>query len=111
MIGIGGGGSLGRIIVGTAGAETVIGSGASLSGGALWDISRLANSESSFSVQVGSKLTMGLPGRSLTADGVGSLGLRSLSFMLVAARISSLRISMPSLVDEGVVVSGIISTA
>jgi len=43
-----------------------------------------------------SKLTMGRPGVSLTADGVGSLLLRSCRRMLVACRISSLRISKPS---------------
>lgn len=48
-----------------------------------------------------SKLTMGRPGRSLTAVGVGKLGLRSFRFMLVAARISSLLISN-EVVDFGV---------
>lgn len=48
-----------------------------------------------------SKLTIGRPGRSLTATGVGSLALRSLSRMLVAARMSSLRISRPSRVGTG----------
>lgn len=43
----------------------------------------------------GSKLTIGLPGRSLTAVGVGRFGLRSFRFMVVAALISSLRISSP----------------
>lgn len=50
---------------------------------------------SSLGFQFGSKLTIGCPGRSLTAVGIGRLGLRSLRFMLVAARISSLRISSP----------------
>lgn len=49
----------------------------------------------SFGFQSRSKLTMGRPGRSLTAVGIGSLGLRSLRFILVAARISSLRTSLP----------------
>jgi hypothetical protein len=51
---------------------------------------------------------MGRPGTSLTAVGVGSFGLRSLSRMVVAARMSSLRISRPSF-DVGVSTSGIIS--
>lgn len=48
--------------------------------------------------QFASKLTMGRPGLSLTAVGVGSLGLLSFSSMLVALLISSLLISKPSLV-------------
>jgi len=40
---------------------------------------------------------MGRPGLSLTAVGSGSLELRSLSRLLVAARMSSLRTSMPFL--------------
>lgn len=40
--------------------------------------------------------TIGRPGASDTAVGVGSLGLRSLSLNPVAARSSSLRISLPS---------------
>jgi len=38
---------------------------------------------------------MGRPGRSLTTVGVGNLGLRSFSLILVAARISSPRTSIP----------------
>lgn len=53
---------------------------------------------SSLGCQDGSKLTIGRPGLSLTAVGIGSLLLRSFNFMLVAARISSLRISRPFLV-------------
>jgi hypothetical protein len=52
----------------------------------------------SFGFQSASKLTIGRPGLSLTALGVGSLGLRSFRRMLVACRISSLRISRPFLV-------------
>src|ERR1700753_3152324 len=47
------------------------------------------------------KLTIGLPGESLTMVGVGNLTLLSLSFMLVAARMSSPRISLPSLILMG----------
>ena len=57
--------------------------------------------ESSVGCQFFSKLTIGRPGTSLTAVGVGSFGLRSFSRMVVAARMSSLRISMPSF-DAGV---------
>ena len=52
----------------------------------------------SFGLQPLSKLTIGLPGRSLTTVGDGNFGLLSFIRMLVAALISSLRISMPSLV-------------
>jgi hypothetical protein len=51
-----------------------------------------------FGFQLASKLTMGRPGLSLTAVGVGSMGLRSFRRMLVACLISSLLISRPSLV-------------
>lgn len=47
--------------------------------------------------QSGLKLTIGRPGLSLTADGEGSFALRSLNFMLVAARSSSERTSIPFL--------------
>ena len=57
-------------------------------------------------VQAGSKLTIGLPSRSLTAVGVGRLGLRSFLRIVVAARISSPRISMLSW-DGGVSTSRI----
>lgn len=85
----------GRFIVGTAGADTVTTGGSGRG--------RIASSLSSFLLsdggfQAGSKLTIGLPARSLTAVGVGSFGLRSLLFMLVAARMSSPRISFPSFV-------------
>ena len=87
--------SSGRWIVGTAGAETVTAGGSGLG---RTGKSRCSCLVSDGAFQAGSKLTMGLPARSLTAVGVGSLGLRSLLFMLVAARISSLLISLPSLV-------------
>jgi len=45
-----------------------------------------------------SKLTIGLPGLSLTIVGRGRFGLLSLRCLLVAARMSSPLISMPSLV-------------
>ena len=48
-----------------------------------------------------SKLTIGRPTRSLTAEGMGRPSLRSLSFLLVAARMSSLRISFPSFIGTG----------
>ena len=51
-------------------------------------------------LQSWSKLTMGLPGRSLTAVGVGNFGLRSFNDLLVAARISSPRISISFVVDD-----------
>jgi len=52
----------------------------------------------SLGFQFVSKLTIGLPGLSLTAVGVGSLGLLSFRRMLVACRISSLLISNPSFI-------------
>lgn len=52
----------------------------------------------SSAVQPDWKLTMGLPGLSLTAVGVGRFELRSFRFILVAARISSALISMPSFI-------------
>ena len=51
-----------------------------------------------FGFQFASKLTIGRPGLSLTAVGVGSLALRSFRRMLVACRISSFLISRPFLV-------------
>lgn len=47
----------------------------------------------SFGFQFASKLTIGRLGLSLTIEGVGSLGLRSFIFMLVACRMSSPRSS------------------
>jgi hypothetical protein len=52
---------------------------------------------SSAGFQLVSKLTIGRPGLSLTAVGSGSLALRSFNLKLVAARISSPRISTPFL--------------
>lgn len=57
----------------------------------------------SFGFQSELKLTIGRPGLSLTTVGVGNFGLRSLRSILVAFRISSLLISSPSLVGDGVV--------
>lgn len=86
--------SSGALIAGASGAETVIsGTGARERADASC-ISTFRDSLDGF--QLGSKLTMGLPGRSLTAEGVGSLGLLSLLDLLVAALMSSLLISMPS---------------
>lgn len=51
-----------------------------------------------FFLHDGSKLTIGRPGRVLTAVGMGNFGLRSFNFMLVAARMSSGRISRPSFI-------------
>src|SRR5688500_16656962 len=48
------------------------------------DSSDLSSVASSWGFQSLLKLTIGRPGLSLTADGVGSLGLRSFSFMPVA---------------------------
>lgn len=55
--------------------------------------SRLFLGDSWPTLHFGSKLTIGLPGRSLTAVGVGNLGLLSLFLILVAALMSSPRIS------------------
>lgn len=88
----------GRLIVGTAGADTVT---AGISGLGRTGSSRFSCLLSDGDFHAGSKLTIGLPARLLTAVGVGSLGLRSLRFMLVAARISSPRISIPSFVGTG----------
>jgi hypothetical protein len=97
--------SSGRLIVGTAGAEAVV---AGIVGHGwmafLW-IGSSRRDESSVGCHVFSKLTIGRPGTSLTAVGVGSFGLRSFSRMVVAARMSSLRISMPSF-DVGASTSG-----
>lgn len=95
MVGIAGAPLSGRLIVGTIGADTVTagGSGRGRTGNSL---SPFLTSDGDFHAE--SKLTIGLPARSLTAVGVGSLGLRSLRFILVAARMSSLRISFPSFV-------------
>ena len=93
--------SSGKLIVGTAGAEVVavgiVGHGWMVF---LWKASSRWG-ESSVGCQFFSKLTIGRPGTSLTAVGVGNFGLRSFSRMVVAARMSSLRISMPSF-DAGV---------
>lgn len=93
--------SSGKLIAGTAGAEAaaagIVGHGWMVF---LWKASSRWG-ESSVGCHVFSKLTIGRPGTSLTAVGVGSFGLRSFSRMVVAARMSSLRISMPSF-DAGV---------
>jgi hypothetical protein len=57
--------------------------------------SGLLSVDSSGAFQFASKLTIGRPGLSLTAVGSGSFALRSLSFMLVAWRMSWLRTSTP----------------
>lgn len=97
----------GMLIVGTTGAEVVD----SRRGGFDWrmdgeglgpshvkDVFN-ANSPSfasdCFGLQCLSKLTIGLPGLSLTTVGEGNLGLRSFIRMLVADLISSPRISIP----------------
>ena len=100
----------GTLIVGTTGAEAVdfrswgfgrsdVGTGLESS----WIEGPIVDELSCFgSVSLGlqswSKLTIGRPGRSLTAVGDGNFGLLSFIRMLVAALISSLRISMPFLV-------------
>ncbi len=103
-------GGSGTLIVGTIGAEAVDirsrGFGRSDVGTVLessWIEGPIVDELSCFgSVSLGlqslSKLTIGLPGRSLTTVGDGSFGLLSFIRMLVAALISSLRISMPFLV-------------
>ena len=63
-----------------------------------FELSSLSSTSRGF--QPGAKLTIGRPGRSLTTVGLGSLGLLSFNRMLVAARISSLRISIPFLVTN-----------
>ncbi|KAL7357447.1 hypothetical protein ACKS0A_07770 [Histoplasma ohiense] len=96
----GAGGSSETLIAGT----TLPGGGVTSTAGSFMDPTRLFRGESlgellcDLILQDGSKLTIGRPGRSLTTVGIGSLLLRSLSRMLVAARISSPRISLPSLV-------------
>jgi hypothetical protein len=59
------------------------------------DRSGVLSVDSSGACQLAAKLTIGRPGLSLTAVGSGRLGLRSFKRILVAARISSLRTSMP----------------
>jgi len=96
------------LIVGTAGADTVK-AGVTAEGlGPGRPASRLSCFAASSGFQLRSKLTIGRPGRSLTAVGMGSFGLLSLSFMLVAARMSSPRISIPFLLG-GVSASGMTS--
>lgn len=58
----------------------------------------VCTSSNTFSVGRSLKLTIGRPGLSLTIVGWGKLTLRSFRCLLVAARISSPRISSPSLV-------------
>jgi hypothetical protein len=97
--------SSGRLIVGTVGAETVAAGIIGLGWMVFLWIGSSRWGESSVGCHVFSKLTIGRPGTSLTAVGVGSFGLRSFSRMVVAARISSLRISIPSF-DVGASTSG-----
>ena len=97
--------SSGRLIVGTAGAETVAAGIIGHGWTAFLSTASSRRDESSVGCHVFSKLTIGRPGTSLTAVGVGSFGLRSFSRMVVAARMSSLRISMPSF-DIGASTSG-----
>ena len=94
IVGMGGMGSSGRLIVGTTGAEKVI--LGTLAGGRRGSSRPPIVGNSHVGLQLGSKLTIGRPDRSLTADGRGSLGLLSFLDLLVAARRSSLRISIPS---------------
>jgi hypothetical protein len=86
--------SSGKLIVGTAAG--IVGHGWMVF---LWTASSRWG-ESSVGCHVFSKLTIGRPGTSLTAVGVGSFGLRSFNRIVVAARMSSLRISMPSFAAE-----------
>lgn len=59
----------------------------------------------------GAKLTIGLFGLLETNEGPGNLGLLSPNFMLVAALISSLRISTPSLYLSEVSSAGSLSAS
>jgi hypothetical protein len=95
-------------IVGTAGADTVKAGVVAEGLGPGLPASGLSCFVASPGLQLRSKLTIGRPGRSLTAVGMGSFGLLSLSFMLVAARMSSPRISIPFLLG-GVSASGMTS--
>jgi hypothetical protein len=70
--------------------------GAAGAAGAAEDFSSFSSISLGF--QFGSKLTMGRPGLSETMLGVGSFVLRSFKLMLVALRMSSLLISMPSFI-------------
>jgi hypothetical protein len=65
----------------------------------------------SFGFQLLLKLTIGLPGLSETIEGVGNFGLRSLRLMLVALRMSSLRISFPSFIFTSSLVSALVPAA
>ena len=94
----------GKLIVGTNGADAVELDVGRTTGSGLSGLLRLATklegewsclASLSLGFQSRLKLTIGLPGRSLTAVGVGSFGLLPLNRMLVAARMSSLRISTP----------------
>ncbi len=100
--------SSGRLMVGTAGAETVIAGMLGLGRIRFGSTLSLDLGESPADFHEGSKLTIGRPARSLTAVGAGSFGLRSLSFMEVAARMSSLRISTLGF-EGGESASGMIS--
>jgi hypothetical protein len=97
------------LIVGTAGADTLIAGSVAVGLGPGRSAPGLSSFVALSGFQPRSKLTIGRPGRSLTAVGSGSFGLLSLSFMLVAARMSSPRISMPFLLG-GVATSGMTST-
>lgn len=108
MVGIPASSSSGRLIVGMTGAETLIAGMIGLGRITFRSTSWPAGGESPGGFHAGSKLTIGRPGRSVTAVGVGSFGLRSLNRILVAARMSSLRISILGF-DKGVSTSGMIS--
>ena len=62
----------------------------------LFSVTAFFSSRMVVGFQAGSKLTIGLEATSLTALGVGKLGLLSHLRLLVAALISSLLISRPS---------------
>ena len=93
--------SSGRLMMGTAGAQSATAGTTELGRLPCPSTGLSGQRVSSAGCQVLSKLTMGRPGTLLTAVGVGSFGLRSFNRIVVAALMSSLRISMPSF-DVGV---------
>ena len=109
VVGPGDASTLKTLIEGTTGADTVTSGivGAGLGPGRSVFTPSLLDGLSGF--QPMSKLTIGRPGRSLTAVGSGKFGLLSLSLLLVAAQMSSPRISRPSLCGN-VGITGMTST-
>lgn len=95
--------SSGRLTAGTTGIVAAFESGRGIGAtSGRTDFSSLSSTTFQFCLNE----TIGRPGASETAVGVGSLGLRSLSLNPVAARSSSLLISLPSFI----LISGSFST-